>query len=61
MFTTTEEKIMNHLRDAHNLYVSLDDPRREEWVNSLHDLQRIVSMRILRRDYPDYFNTPKKQ
>lgn len=60
-FTPKEEEIGDHLVAAHNLFVELNDIRLNEWVTSLHNMQRILAMRILRREIPDTFNYPVKQ
>ena len=56
---TEEEKlIMNYLIEAHNLYVKLDIQHPSdinEWTNSIHDLQKIIGMRILRREHSEIF------
>ena len=61
-FTKEEALIMEKLVDAHNLYVKLESTHPSDihdWVTSLHNLQNILSMRILQRDYPLLFPTKK--
>lgn len=62
-FTSEEEKIMDFLIDANNIFVSLDKTHpseEEDWNTSIHTLQRLMGQRVLRRDYPDYFYSNKK-
>ena len=62
-FTDKEQEIMNMIVDVHNLYADLEsthDSDLSEWVLSIHNLQRIVSMRILRRELPDIFISHNK-
>ena len=57
-FTDEEQRIMDMLVDAHNLFAEVkqthpDDMR--EWVDGLHRMQSVLMQRVVRRDYPDYF------
>jgi len=60
-FNEQEDEIMNLLIEAHDKFVLLNrkegHPNElEEWTRELHFLQRILEHRILKRDYPNYFN-----
>lgn len=57
-FTEREQEIMNKIVEAHNMYVNLYHTHPSdlpEWVNSIHDLQKILGMRVLRRELPETF------
>lgn len=57
-FTEQEQDIMNKIIDIHNMYVELEKSHPSdlpEWVNSIHDLQKLLAMRILRRELPETF------
>lgn len=57
-----EKEIMDLLVKAHNAYVGLDSTHPsdiQDWVNSFHILQDILTRRVLRRDYPETFVTVK--
>jgi hypothetical protein len=53
---------MNRIVELHNLYTELEpthpcDPT--DWQLCIHGLQRVLSMRILRREHPNIFPTVK--
>lgn len=54
-----EDKIEDCLVEAHNLYVKHLLPQHSsdihEWVNAIHDLQKLMMIRKTRRDYPDKY------
>jgi len=57
-FTKEEQEVMDSLIEAHNKFIKLKryhPSEMSEWVLSFHRLQELLSMRILNRDYPDYF------
>lgn len=59
-FTIEEEEIMRFLTMAHNNFIKLErtHPQEiDEWITSVHRLQDLLGMRILRRDYPETFPT----
>lgn len=61
-FTEQEQEIMNRIVEVHNMYVKLEKTHPSdlpEWVNSIHNLQQIMGMRILRRELPDTFTSYK--
>lgn len=61
-FTKEESKIMDLLVKAHNEFVKLESSHPSEitdWVNGIHTLQRLLGHRILRREYPSFYNTNK--
>ncbi len=57
-FSDVEEKIMDKIVNAHNLYMSLEKQHPTditEWINAIHILQHLLGMRILNREHPDIF------
>ena len=63
-FTKKEQEIMDKIIEIHNMYIELEKTHPSdlpEWVNSIHDLQKIMGMRILRREYPNTFPSYKNQ
>jgi hypothetical protein len=57
-FRRDEQKIMDLLCDAHNRFLKLKrmhPAELTEWIPAFHNLQHIISMRILQREYPEYF------
>jgi hypothetical protein len=47
---------------AHNLFTDLEQTHPNDlpdWVNAIHQLQNIIGMRVLRRDYPETYKTIK--
>lgn len=57
-FTEAEEEIMNLIVKAHNKFVELERCHKmeiQEWVGAIHNLQSILSHRVMKRNYPDYF------
>lgn len=60
-FTDEEAIIMNNLINANNCFVLLGekDDRAHDvnvWEKAIHDLQKILCMRTIRRMYPKYFH-----
>ncbi|MEY3811676.1 MAG: hypothetical protein RIT11_777 [Pseudomonadota bacterium] len=59
-FTEQEQKIMDKIVEVHNMYIELEKTHPSdlpEWVNSIHNLQKIMGMRILRRELPETFHS----
>jgi hypothetical protein len=59
-FTEQEQEIMSRIVEVHSMYIELEKTHPSdlpEWVNSIHNLQKIIGMRILRRELPDTFPT----
>ena len=57
-FTKEEEEIMNLIVNAHNKFVQLERGHKmeiQEWVGAIHNLQSILSHRVMKRNYPNYF------
>ena len=57
-FTKEEEEIMRLIVEAHNKFSKLKSTHSNEikdWVNNIHNLQSVLSLRVLRRDYPNYY------
>ena len=58
MLTEKEEEIINKIIDIHNLYVNLNIQHPSdlpEWCTHIHGLQKLIGMRILRREHPEIF------
>ncbi len=62
-FITEKEKIvLQHLVDAHNEYIKLEQQHPNDiydWVNSLHRLQDLIAIRVARKAEPTVFVTIK--
>lgn len=61
-FDKNEQKIMDLLVEAHNIFTDLKKTHPSEeldWTNGIHTLQRLMGQRVLRRDYPNYFYSQK--
>lgn len=61
-FTEKELEIINKIVEIHSLYILLEKMHPSdlpEWVNSIHNLQKIMGMRILRREFPEIFFSKK--
>lgn len=61
-FTKKELKIMTKLNECHCLYLELEKQHPSDlpdWINSFHDLQKVMAIRILRREHPELFATYK--
>ncbi len=57
-FTDEEKIVMELITYTHNEYVKLPITHpsdRQDWVDAIHVLQRLMGQRILRREHPDYF------
>lgn len=57
-FTEKEKEIMNKITEIHNSYIELESQHPSdlpEWIDSIHNLQKIMGMRILRREHTDIF------
>lgn len=58
--TPEEKEILDLLGEAWNKYVKLKPTHpmdKEEFCAGIHMAQKTLSMRILRRDYPDIYPT----
>jgi len=56
--TTKERIIMEYLIEAWDEFILLEKQHPSEdtdFMNGIHQLQGILGMRILRREYPDIF------
>jgi hypothetical protein len=61
-FIDQEQDIMDKIVEVHNMYIELEKMHPSdlpELVNSIHNLQQIMDMRILRRELPNTFPTYK--
>lgn len=59
-YTKDEKKIMDLLVEAHDRFNKMKRTHPDEmreWVVGIHSLQNVLGWRILRRDYPDEFNS----
>ena len=59
-FTPKEQEIFDLLVSAHNKFIALDRTHPmevQEWVLPFHHLQDMLTNRVVRRDYPDYFKS----
>ena len=59
-----EYEVMTLLMQAHDKFAQLERTHPNEikdWVDAIHTQQAILGMRVLRRDYPDYWATHKKK
>jgi len=57
-----EQRIIDYLTEAHNLFVRLEQTHPShltEWANGIHQCQDVLIHRIVQRDYPDEFGTIK--
>jgi len=57
-FTSDEKLIMDKLVEAHKIFINQDIQHlsdSKDWTDAIHTLQRILCMRALRREYPEYF------
>jgi len=56
-YTQEEQAIMALLMKAHTLFVQLPQQNKVavgDWDLAYRNMQRILNMRVLRRDYPGY-------
>jgi hypothetical protein len=63
-YKDTEEKLMQHLVAAINLFSKLDitHPSSEkDFVDGIHKCQNVIFHRIVQRDYPGEFPTYRKK
>jgi hypothetical protein len=59
-FIEKEKEIMDKIVEIHNFYIELEQQHPSdlsEWVESIHNLQKLMGMRILRREFPETFPT----
>ena len=57
-FTEEEQEIMTKLCEVHALYIKLEKQHPSdisEWVGGIHILQKLLGMRILRREHTETF------
>lgn len=56
--TPLENEVMEHIKRAVEIFATLPSTHLDEendFVDAIHKLQSIVGMRVLRRDYPNYW------
>ena len=63
-FTKEEQVVMAAIVTAYNTFVQLEQTHPsdiKDFTDAVHTIQRILSVRINRRDYPEIFQTIKKK
>ena len=53
-----EMDIMNKINEIHDSYMLLENQHPSdlsEWIRAIHDLQKLIGLRILRRECPNVF------
>lgn len=63
-FTYEERDLLSRLGKAHNLFCKLPAQHPsdiEEWVASLHDLQKLIMVRVARRMHQDLLTNLEKE
>ena len=64
-FKYEEQKIMDYLVNAWNGFINLETLHpsdKKDFMEGIHRCQRVISMRVLIRDYPnDFFSLSKKE
>jgi hypothetical protein len=58
-----EKVLLDKIVELHNAFLKLEATHPVDlydWVNGIHILQRVIGLRILRRDYPAVFKTIPK-
>lgn len=61
--TPEEESVLNSIGEAWGKFVELEQQHPSdlpEFHHAVHQMQQIVAMRVLRRDYPDYWANHKE-
>ena len=61
--TVEERKVLCHLVDAWNGFVNMKSKNEdddEEFRMHLHILQRMIAIRVVRREYPDFWHNKDK-
>lgn len=55
-FTPEEKAVFDKIVEAHNLFLELEDSKNKpEWCETIHKLQDIVGLRLLRRIHPEIY------
>ena len=60
--TADEQLIMNMITEAYSEFIKLQlthSTERVEWVQHIHGLQKLLGMRLLRREHPGFFSSIK--
>ena len=53
-----EDLLLSRIVELHNIYISLPVQHpsdQQEWCNAIHDLQKLIALRIVRKDHPNIF------
>jgi hypothetical protein len=61
-FTNLEKKCHDALMESYGKFIEMDREHPNEmaeFVDAIHKIQGILAVRVLRRDYPDYWPTHK--
>lgn len=54
--TKKEKKVIKKLVEAHNLFIKLEgNSENKEWCESIHKLQDLVGLKLLRRIHPEIY------
>ena len=62
--TLEEQAISAHIIAVWNSFIKLDDRRQDDtddFRRSIHEIQRIMGLRILRRDHPEIYTPEESQ
>lgn len=56
ILTEKEKEVLDKIVEVHNLYTELEDVENtQEWCETIHKLQAILSLRLLGRIHPEIF------
>lgn len=56
--TLEESNVMKHLCDGYSEFLKLEmqhPSEMQDFINAIHQLQSILAMRVIRRNYPNYW------
>lgn len=56
--TEQELNVMNRICEGYNEFLKLEmqhPSEMQDFVNAIHDIQSILAMRVIRREYPNYW------
>lgn len=57
-FTPSEDVVMEALVEAWNAFIKLPEQNQsavKDFEHAIHEAQRVLAMRVMKRNYPDYF------
>jgi len=58
--TVDEQGVVDALVEATNAFCALPtmhESDKDEFINAIHQAQALLALRIVRRDYPDYWTS----